>query len=516
MDPTTPAEEGVTRGADPSVPSGLPAVPSGPMALALCAAFIASGALLRLIPCFNNFWLDEIWSYFAARELKSPLEVLTTIHHSNNNHLYTLLMYLLGDRTHWAVYRIPSFLAGLGATALAAALAWRRDRLEAVWAALLTSFCFALINFSSEARGYSLAVFFALAAFGLLSRDLEAPRPRTALAFGLLVVLGFLSHLTYMFFYAGAVMWSVLEIRPREAGGRSRALHLLRLHLFPILCFLALYWIDLRKMQIGSGDHLPLPHLISLTLGYGLGFPALDALAIPYALLAAAVLVLALRPLWTERGPWSLYLITVVLAPVIVFTLAHPVVIAVRYFVIGIAFYLLLLARLLARLCREGVRRRALALAAGALFLIGNLAHTSAFLREGRGGYLKALRFMADHTQGSQIMTGFDNDFRSGIVARFYLRYLPPGKEIQYYSIGHWPAQGPEWVIVHRVERPPQRQTQMTDGAGNPYALVAEYDYAGASGFYWAVYHNLRVGERVPALPALGEPGGGASPAGDR
>jgi hypothetical protein len=41
--------------------------------LALCAACLAIGALVRLLPCWNDFWLDEIWSWESARALTSPL-----------------------------------------------------------------------------------------------------------------------------------------------------------------------------------------------------------------------------------------------------------------------------------------------------------------------------------------------------------------------------------------------------------------------------------------------------------
>ncbi|MEZ4653335.1 MAG: hypothetical protein R3E12_06970 [Candidatus Eisenbacteria bacterium] len=63
--------------------------------LALGGVFLA-GILLRLFPCFDAFWLDEVWSYFWAREITSPLGVFTQIHHSNNHHLPTLWMFLMG------------------------------------------------------------------------------------------------------------------------------------------------------------------------------------------------------------------------------------------------------------------------------------------------------------------------------------------------------------------------------------------------------------------------------------
>ena len=76
------------------------------LACGLVAAAVALGAVLRAIPCWNDFWLDEIWTYFSARSLTSPLAVFSSIHHSNNHHLNTLIFYWIGDTPHWAAYRI--------------------------------------------------------------------------------------------------------------------------------------------------------------------------------------------------------------------------------------------------------------------------------------------------------------------------------------------------------------------------------------------------------------------------
>src|SRR5262249_29206558 len=121
------------------------------------AACVVLGAGLRALSCTNDFWLDEIWTYWDALRLRSPVEVFTAIHHSNNHHLTTLLFYWLGDQRAWAVYRLPSLAAGTAAIALGAALGARRGRLEAVLAAALLAASFPLVHFSSEARGYSLA-----------------------------------------------------------------------------------------------------------------------------------------------------------------------------------------------------------------------------------------------------------------------------------------------------------------------------------------------------------------------
>src|SRR5439155_5021304 len=92
--------------------------------------------------------------------------------------------------------------------AMAAKVARRWGRAEAVVAAWLVAGCSWLIQTSAEARGYALCVLFALVAFDALWGYLET-RSRLALAvYWVATVLGFLSHLTFVYATMGFVVWS--------------------------------------------------------------------------------------------------------------------------------------------------------------------------------------------------------------------------------------------------------------------------------------------------------------------
>jgi len=464
-----------------------------PVFLAVCLAALAAGAVVRLLPCFGDFWLDEIWSIFAVREIDSVLGVFTRLRNSNNHHLYSLLIALIGDPAQAAWYRIPSALAGLGSIVLAIRILSREGRYEAAIGAILTSASFMLIQFSSEARGYSLVVFFSLAAYLLFLEDRQRPRVWTALLFGVSVILGVLSQLIYIFFYLGLAAWHLGALGRRPAAGRRLPLipQFARLHLLPALGILLLYLVDLRKMEVGGGDHVPLNELLAATVGFTAGLPVRGAPGWLYAAAAAAVLTLGLVDMARRDRPriW-LYAIAVVAAPVAILAITRPVVISPRYFVVGAALWLLLAARLLAAMVRAGGYRRTAALLLVALFLAGNALHAAAFLRLGRGGYRNALRYISAHTGGEQVVCGFDHDFRTGLVVRFYADQIAP-KTLLYHPIGQWPREGTEWIIVHAATRPDEPRATLTDGHGNPFRLEAEFDYAGMSGFYWGVYHNL-------------------------
>ncbi len=466
-----------------------------PLALALCGAAVVVGGGLRVAGGFTDFWLDEIWTWSIAQRLRDPLQVFTAIHHSNNNHLNTLLVYALGDASHWIAYRVPSLVAGTASIALAAAIAWRRGRLEAVFAATLFAACYAQLHFSSEARGYAPSVFFSLAALSALQRELERPGRLPAFAFGTFALLALLSHLIAVFFLIGAACQSAWHLWARRAGTGAVLAHGLRLYALPCLGLLWLWWVDLRFLVIGGGNPSDVPALAARTLGFGLGLPVERALALPYVALAGGIAGVAAR-LRVREGDASWVLPVVgIAAPLAAFSVLQPDVIAVRYFLIALALLLLLLADLLAHLARSHGARRAIALGLLALFVVGNAAHIAAFLERGRGGFRDALFSMAEATEGARIVVGSDHDFRNGEVLRFYARGLPEDKRLVYLERGHWPKRGPEWIVTHGAARPESLRREIRDGRGNRYALFAEFDHAAISGFYWALYRSASRNE---------------------
>ena len=96
---------------------------------------------------------------------------------------------------------------------------------------------------------------------------------------------------------------------------------------------------------------------------------------------------------------------------------------------------------------------------------------------------------MASRTPGPRIEIGSDHDFRTGLVLRYYARELPPGQQLAYVPAARWPRGGPEWLVLHAAQRPAAPPASVNAGGG-AYRLVAEYDHAAISGFYWSVYHR--------------------------
>ena len=460
-----------------------PALSQRNAALAVVAA-TAFGLALRLPGLWTDFWLDEIWTWNLAMRLDSA-----------ETYLNTLLLYWLGEREHWVAYRSVAFVTGVACIPLSAAILWSRGRLEAALAAWLIAGCFALVHFSSEARGSGPTVAAALAALWLLERDRVHPRLATALGFGLCVVAGFLFQLVFCFFWAGAFAYSAHTLAAKSPQPRQWLSGLLRLHALPALAFAALWLVDLRQLTVGGGEPLDLAWLSARVVGYGFGLPTWPTLAWPASLLALALVFAGLGQLYVRRDPlWIVFGCTIVLAPALVIGWLRPDVLAVRYFLIGIAATLMLCASLAAAALRAGGWRRGVAIAALALFGIGNAAHTARFLEFGRGGYAAALAAMHADTPGARVQVGSDHDFRVGSVLKFYARQLPDPERLHYVNAADWPSRGPEWLILHRQELGAEPDAYLL-ARDATYRLIAVYDHAAISGYSWILYRNTAAAE---------------------
>jgi hypothetical protein len=473
---------------------------------AVCGAIFFVAAVVRIVPAFGDLWLDEIWTYYIARSASRAWAIFDAVHNSNNHHLNSLFFYWIGDREHTFVYRIPQLVAGIGSVFLACLLGRRHGRLEAILAAFLTGFCFALIYFSSEARGYPLAVFFALATTWLLDRAHDRPSPLVTVSVGACSVLGLLSHLTFLFFVAGAFACSVARLLERREPPARAAGRLAALYAPTLVAVAALTWIDLRLMRVGGGDPWDWTSLASRSLGYTLGLPVESEFALPALACAAIIGAGAGRLSWRAGDEeWLLVLVTAVVAPAVVLGIMRPSVVEVRYFLIGIVLYLLLASRLAGALLRAGGWRRALCALGLGLFAIGNAAHLGPFLRYGRGGYSEAVLFMAASSPSPAFTVGSNHDFRNGMVLSFYARLLPEGRSLLYTRYQAVPREGADWMVVQAARRPARILPRVKDRLGNQYRFAREFRSGGISGFWWGVYRNARAAS-TPARRATAPP----------
>jgi hypothetical protein len=460
----------------------------------------AVGTGLRVFAAHNDLWFDEVWTLELLRErVHSFGDVFTNVKHSNNHHLCSLWMWLVGQNASALLYRLPSVLASIGTVALAGLIGARRSRLEGCIAVILTSWSYLLIHFGTEARGYSLVIFFALLAWYALQQFDEKRSWTWTVVFWSAVVVGFLAHLEFAICFAALIAWALWRSVRYRSNWRQAVLDLFALFTVPIALLLAFYFVAIRGMEVGGGPNYQVMPLLMKTASYMLGGPASGAAAGIAALLAVASIYLVLVYLMFERDDRWIFYAVVIVAPLGLIAILLPVPLSVRYFIISVAASLVLLSSGYAALLRRGVAGRGVGLMLLALFVAGNAIDTGNLLRFGRGQYLAALRFMEKNSDGREIVITSDHGFRNGMLVNYYKRYLERPDYTQYVERA---PSGAEWLILHRFDLTKQPE-KVTDIYGNNYKLVHIYRYSDLSGWNWLLYRNLNRPPMAADSPLL-------------
>lgn len=461
---------------------------------------VTVGTALRAAGALDDFWLDEIWSWRIARGLESAAGVLTSdAARSDNNHpLNTLLMYWMGDRAYWPVYRIPSMVAGSASVVLgawvAAVVGRRGDEkvggrggVAGLFAAVLLGLSYPMVVYSSEARGYGLVVFFALAAFAGLMRFLDTRSWAAGGVFVVATVLGFLSHLTFAHFFLGAAAWSAIVLVPRR-----RVADLLWLHLIPAAFVGFLLAVFVRHVTVGGAPDTSTWDVVASTLALAGGGSGSRGLTAVVAVTVATILVGSLAVVWQTRRDLFVFYITCIVVSPALFVVAQRVsmrgqeTLFPRYFLVPIAFAYLLVATAAAAVWDRRAWRTVVS-ALLALFAVASLWQVAAFLRGGRGHYLDAVTYMAERTPGEVVTVAGDNEFRTGMLLSFYARYVPAGKRLEMVPLP--PQGGPEWLIINSPEAGADA-LMVKVVAGTPYRFEREFTYYGLSGWSWYLYRH--------------------------
>ena len=469
----------------------------------------AAGVGVRVFAAHNDLWFDEVWTLQLLRErVHSFGDVFTNLKHSNNHHLCSLWMWLVGRNASALVYRLPSVLASIGTVVLAGFIAARRSWLEGCIAVILTSWSYLLIHFGTEARGYSLAIFFALLAWYALQQFDGKRSWIWIIVFWSAVVLGFLAHLEFAVCFAGLCLWSVWRIARSRQSWRQAVLDHFALFTVPVALLLVFYFVALRGMEVASGDTYRLWPLLIKTASYTLGGPGSSAVAGIIALLAVAALSVALIYLMFNHDDRWIFYAVVIAGPLALIAIKRPDQLYVRYFIISVATSLLLLASGWAAIMRQGLAGLAAGLVLLAIFVSGNAANTTNLLRFGRGQYLAALLFMETHSNDKRVLitSTSSSDLGNGLLVNYYKSYLDRPDNLQYvdqatlkkdYARTNGFSLGAEWLILHSYDLT-QQPPRVIDEYGNSYQLVSIYRSSDLSGSNWLLYHNLN---RPPVAP---------------
>lgn len=466
----------------------------------LAAAILAIATAYRLWAAQNDLWLDEIWSLKLIRNIASSWQVFTSIHLDNNHYLNGLWLYFLGPNATPFWYRFPSMLAGTASVVLAGLIGRRRNPIASIFAMLLTGFSYVLILYSSEARGYSSAVLFSFLAFYSLDLYLERRRWPMAALYSLSVLLGLASHLIFVTVLLASIVWTVCRLKSIHAPRKQILRTLILCNAVPLLFLAWLYFADIRQMAEGGGiPQYSLLGTYAAALAWAFGAPSPTALQILFGLVSVGILAAGLRLLGRDKaGSVVFFTSVIVVFPILLAVVRNAETIYIRYFIISIAFLLLLASFVLASLYERGRMGK---LACGlllAVFLAANGRHVAQLFKDGRGHYRDAIHYIAAHTRGPVITIDSDNDFQVPLLLDYYAD-ATGGKKVEYRlkKSGPW---GAEWLVCQKesFEDPTPPHGQFAQSAGCEYELVQSYPTAPLSGLRWYLYQR-RTGSEAPA-----------------
>ncbi|NMC62272.1 MAG: hypothetical protein GYA55_03805, partial [SAR324 cluster bacterium] len=305
---------------------------------------ICIGALLRIFGIYNDFSLDEIWSYNIFKNYSSFFDALIKSKDENAHPIILLFMYLLGDRYEWWEYRLLSLISGLVTLVVIYGDVQEKRRVEALTLSVFWSLSYMMVLYASEARGYAPMLFFVLVAWFQLRKFLDSGRPLYALTYQIALILGICSHLSSIQFLIASVIWSSLVLFRYEPGIALSKMAFA--HLLPMTFVMFVFFTYIVNLHKGTGNIYSLLDLIVNTFCISFNAPILSSNNIPIGILSVLlcvfIFILLLRgifDMWKRAdAEWSFYLLIIFIVPIVNVLAMKRLTFEPRYFLIPISF----------------------------------------------------------------------------------------------------------------------------------------------------------------------------------
>ncbi len=455
------------------------------------------GVILRVAASSGDFSMDEIWSWHLVNRVHHPLHIITRLPHDNNHILNSLFMYSMGGQAFWQVYRIPSVIAGVMSLILAFRIGLRGGKRQALFLLILLGPSFLAVFYSAEARGYGLLMFFTLAAYGISLRVLEEQDTRQMTVAGLWgsVVLGVLSHLSFIYVYAGILVWS-LDVILRSGGSRrEKIVQLARLHLVPMLFLVWLTAVFISPMKSGGAPEADILSVIGQTAVYILGLKQAGWFRAAGGIILFIVGVSGLYLVRRHKGSRWLFFATATICAPALSLLVFPVDwLAIRYFLVSIILYYFLVAQWLDDLfgrTRFGAWSAILILG---LYVIGQAGFFASYFPRQKGQFARTVAFLADKTRGRSVTVGGHHDFRNALVFRFYKKRTGGASRLQYVPHGRWNERDPQYYLLEDLLSRYRFRTIEITIEGRPFYFrhLKSFPFGGhLAGWDWHVYERF-------------------------
>ena len=464
------------------------------LAVAAVGGIVVASVALRLRAVGGDLWLDEIWSLenLAIARAAADVDIWLALFFFGNTHpLNTLYLAAVGPDASALAYRALSLVSGVAAVAVAAAIGWRHSRSEAVLVATLVGISYAMVNYASEARGYTPMMLAALASFHLFDGWLRLGGRGRAGAFVVVSLLGFASHATFAVVLAGLAAWAALVFHRRLGSAVSAAARLVAPFGIQAVVVTAYFAVIATNTQSTSGPFGPIVEsvrgMLSATFGIDPAWSGGGAIALALGLALAAVVG------WLYRrgdASWIFFAIVVIGLPLAV-AAANPLISTVpRYFFVDAVFALIVAARGLDLMLERGRRWRLATIALVALFVVGNGIQLDRFFDGGRGRYTEAVRLIAADGDGPARVAGY-HPLRVGAVLTYHARRAGLADAVRFTTAGEEEVPA-SWYITDgfQGQAPTATLFRSVGGGQATYRLAAVFPHWGLSGDTWAVYRR--------------------------
>jgi len=306
---------------------------------------LLASLVLMVAASHGDLWLDEVMTLETALGADSWPAIFTQ-HADDNNHLLnSFVLRLLGWQQHLFVYRIPAVGFGVATVVALAFTARRWSRDAAVWVVYLAGLSYPFILYSSEARGYPAAMFFAVTAFEMLQQCWERGSWTRLALFWLLLCLGFLAHFSFVMILLALGGWSVVQEQRAANSWRRAAVNLAKFYAVPAVFVAGVYLFFIRHMTILGGPVYGRWEIIASAAAHALGIPDVAGLRLMAVMVALALAIYGGWKLFQQRrSEWIFFGLVLLVAPALTVVVLQPKFLYFRYFLVCFPFFYLLLA----------------------------------------------------------------------------------------------------------------------------------------------------------------------------
>ena len=458
------------------------------------------GLVLRWQAAKGDLWLDETWSLSLVRPIHSAGEVFWSINHANNHFLNSLWMYWVGQDASVMTYRAPAILFGAASVPAAgwAVRRWGRVAVLATMWLFVTNFL--MIEYGSQARGYSGLILFTLLAIATTQNALEEEKPgftrRTSWVLALWLCLGFLCHILMIQTAAIVALWMLRE-RHQRTGNLIRSIGETIGTMLPgALAMAPVAWcLVAHAGTFDLGYRIPF-NPVDFWRAYGtlviilFGWLQVDEWN---CLLAVAALYAIIGHIFlrSDRRE-TFYSTSLLIVPIIFFAGCLPNTSYARYFLPFGTIALMGLGEWCGRTFVRSDRHRVLAVGVLLVTLLFNMTLLTFFYSNNRGDYLGLVRRMA---KDGPIVYGTTQPESALASLQYYGRRLNvPVTEVPR---DQWCTAHPNWFVLTEIEglSPQERAKQISKDCGCTLKQIP-FAYFGLSGPGWRIYHREPEGLR--------------------